>query len=137
MIPMMLANPEARKGMSKVFKYLLIFGGLGAGVLLFILLIKKLNPFKAIGNFFGSAAKNVGGFFGNIFSGIAGAVGGLFGGFGVNDPNYKRKKIAYEKLRKKMDSRMKMVKKQDVLRRKGMLKLQDKYGKNFGAGFGL
>ncbi len=130
MIPMMLANPEARKGMSKVFKYLLIFGGLGAGVLLFIFLIKKLNPFKVIGNFFGSAAKNV-------FSGIAGAVGGLFGGFGVNDPNYKRKKIAYEKLRKKMDSRMKMVKKQDVLRRKGMLKLQDKYGKNFGAGFGL
>ena len=68
MIPMLMTNPNARKGMSKVAKYMLMFGGLGVAVMVFIFVIKKLNPFKAIGNFFGSAFKNIGGFFGNLFS---------------------------------------------------------------------
>ena len=45
----MLMQPEVRKGMSKLAKYLLLFGGLGVGILAYILIAKKFNPLKAIG----------------------------------------------------------------------------------------
>lgn len=45
----MLMQPEVRKGMSKLVKYLLIFGTMGVGILAFVLISKKINPLKSIG----------------------------------------------------------------------------------------
>ncbi len=45
----MLMQPEVRKGMGKLAKYLLIFGGLGVGILAYIIVAKKWNPLKSIG----------------------------------------------------------------------------------------
>jgi len=70
MIPMIIGNQEARKGISNVVKYALIFGGLGVGILLFIFFIKKFNPFKAVGGFFKKAGSNVGGFFSSMLGGL-------------------------------------------------------------------
>lgn len=93
----LLMQPEVRKGIGKVAKYLLVFGGLGVAVLAFIMLAKKFDPFKAVGNFFSDAFKGVNKFFKGIFGGVGdlfGGVGGLFGGlFGVKP---KPKVLTYE-----------------------------------------
>ncbi|MBA7566087.1 hypothetical protein ES708_07774 [subsurface metagenome] len=39
----MLMQPEVRKGVGKLAKYLLVFGGLGVAILAFIVLAKKYS----------------------------------------------------------------------------------------------
>lgn len=74
----MLMQPEVRKGIGKVAKYLLLFGGLGVAVIAFIVLAKKFDPLKVVGSFFGKAFKGVT----NLFKGLLGGAGGLLGGAG-------------------------------------------------------
>ena len=54
----MLMQPEVRKGMSKLAKYLLIFGTMGVGILAFVLISKKINPLKSIGDWLKKGLKN-------------------------------------------------------------------------------
>ena len=76
----MLMQPEVRKGIGKVAKYLLLFGGLGVAVIAFIVLSKKFDPLKSVGNFFSNAFKGVNDFVKNILGGVGGTIGGLFKG---------------------------------------------------------
>jgi len=96
----MLMQPEVRKGIGKVAKYLLVFGGLGVAVLAFIMLAKKFDPLKAVGNFFSDAFKGVNKIFKGIFGGVGGLLGGaggLLGGlFGGLLPKAVPKKLTYE-----------------------------------------
>ena len=65
----MLMQPEVRKGVGKLAKYLLIFGGLGVGILAFILISKKIDPLKAIS---GWLKKSVTGVQKELQKGVAG-----------------------------------------------------------------
>ncbi len=92
----MLMQPEVRKGIGKLAKYLLVFGGLGVAVLAFIMLAKKFDPLRAVGSFFGNAFKGIT----NLFKGVLGGAGGLLGGigglFGGLLPKAVPKKLTYQ-----------------------------------------
>lgn len=96
----MLMQPEVRKGIGKVAKYLLVFGGLGVAVLAFIMLSKKFDPLKVVGSFFEKAFQGVN----KVFKGIFGGIGGLLGGVGASIgglfggllPKAVPKKLTYE-----------------------------------------
>lgn len=107
----MLADPKVRKGMGKLVKNLLVFGGLGVGVLLFIFFVKKLNPIKAIENLFKKGFSGIGSLFGGVgelFSGKPGysefrpGIGWVdpYGKYGSKlSPEAKEKFYAYKKER--------------------------------------
>jgi hypothetical protein len=91
----MLMQPEVRKGIGKVAKYLLMFGGLGVAVIAFIVLAKKFKPFKSVGDFFGGAFKGVDNFIKFALGG--GIVGKFFrDAFGGMLPEPVPKKLTYE-----------------------------------------
>ncbi|TKJ26215.1 MAG: hypothetical protein CEE42_05230 [Promethearchaeota archaeon Loki_b31] len=92
----MLMQPEVRKGIGKLAKYLLIFGGLGIAVLAFIVLAKKFDPLKAVGGVFGKAFKGVGDFIGKVLGFKLGLLKGVAGLFGGILPKAVPKKLTYE-----------------------------------------
>ena len=74
-IPMIMGLRGQGNGTNKLIKYLLMFGGFGIAVMLFIFFAKKFNPIKSIENFFKNAGKGLTGIIGkfgkNITKGAA------------------------------------------------------------------